>query len=588
MEYFNPVDMTTSDRRQQGALRALERLQSGEPPERVESIELECKEDPSGRDRHGRRHATESRSERTAVLLVDAVAPLANAEGGAVLLGVSDKSDDAQRFPGTNADGSWLCERVWALTGEQRGGVRLSFLEHDVEGGRVLIFLVDASPHPVPSHDGRFRQRVGRSKRDIPPTELGYFSVSRTSADWASFPSSFAVTDAHPAAVELLREYLLATGEENRVSLARQDLATMLRTLGLVATGARLTNAGALLVVRESRPHALIDLVGRKTIGGSTIQRVDRPDLTLIEQISRVEAALDLLIPEVPVSSGTLQVSRIRRLPIAAVREALINAVAHRDWRLPRPIMVFAEGDRLSVTSPGGFLPGIDSDNVLTAQPKSRNPVLTRALRGLRLAEAEGSGVDGMYRDMIRLGHEPPEITEVEHGTAVRCVLNGGTPRLGRLHVLSALPQEAQTNIDLAIIIWVLTGRPAITPTFLAHKLQKPRKEAIDALELASRYGLVVRTARHGTWRLADTHRNSLAEELSYLRRGTANYEDLIKAHLEEHSDITRRDIVDLANVSLTYAGKILSQAVDRGVIKLPEGGPRKGRNVHYVTGRLN
>jgi ATP-dependent DNA helicase RecG len=584
MEYISAVSMATSDPRQRAAVKALERLIAGEPPDRVESSELECKEDPSGRDRAGLRCASSERSEKTVKLLVDAAAPMANADGGAVLLGVSDKTDDEERFPGTNADGSWLCERVWALTGEQRGGIRLSTIEHMASGNRVMIFLVDASPHPVPSFDGRYRQRVGRSKRDIPPTELGYFSVSRVQTDWASHPSRFSVDDAHPAAIEQIREYLAATGEKNRMSLAGQEPATMLRTLGLLDATSRLSNSGALLTVREERAHALIDLIGRRSIGGSTIQRLDRPDLTLIEQIARVEAALELLIPEIPVSSGSLQLSRLRRLPPAAVRESLINAVAHRDWRLPRPIMVVAEGDRLTVTSAGGFLPGIDAHNVLTAQPQSRNPALTRALRGLRLAEAEGSGVDAMYRDMIHLGHEPPEITEVEHGTAVRCVLNGGTPRLGRLRVLSVLPRDVQANVDLAILVWALTGRPAVTPTSLASLLQKPRKEAADALELAARYGLVVRTARHGTWRLADAHRAELADELPYLRRGSASYDDVIRAHFQEHTDITRRDFIDLTNVSEAYAGKILSHAADRGIIKLPDGGPRKGRNVHYVA----
>jgi ATP-dependent DNA helicase RecG len=584
MGYISAVALTSSDPRQREALAAIERLLSGEPPDHVEGTQIECKEDPSGRDRMGVRTATLPQSAKTAQLLTDAAAAIANAEGGAVLLGVSDKADDQVRFPGTSADGSWLCERVWANTGEQRGGIRLSCVEHGVEGRRLLVFLVDASPHPVPSHDGRYRQRVGRSRREIPPTELGYFSLSRAQSDWGSQTSAFSVGDAHPAAIEQLREYLMATREENRITLASQDVSTMLRTLGLLDAESRLLNSGALLTVREDRPSALIDLIGRESIGGSTIQRIDRTDLSLIEQIARVEAALELLIPEVSVSSGTLQLSRLRRLPITAVREALINAVAHRDWRLQRPIMVIAEGDRLTVASPGGFLPGIDADNVLTAQPKSRNPVLTRALRSLRLAEAEGSGVDGMYRDMIRLGHEPPELTEVEHGTAVRCVLNGGTPRLGRLRILSALPSDVQVNVDLAITLWALAARPTLTPRSLASLLQKPRKEAADALELAGRHGIVVRTTRDGMWRLADPHRESLGEELPYLRRSAATNDDLIRAHLKDHEDITRRDVIEMANVSETQAGRMLSKAVDRGVIKLPDGGPQKGRNVHYVA----
>jgi ATP-dependent DNA helicase RecG len=210
---------------------------------------------------------------------------------------------------------------------------------------------------------------------------------------------------------------------------------------------------------------------------------------------------------------------------------------------------------------------------------------LTRALRGLRLAEAEGSGVDGMYRDMIHLGHEPPEITEVEHGTAVRCVLNGGNPRHSRIQLLAGLPRDASGNVDIAIIVWTLATRPTLTATTLAPLLQKPRREASDAIELAASHGLVVQTTRHGTWRLADQHRAAAADELPYLRRGGVSYDELIRAHLREHVEITRRDVVDMTNVSENYAGRILSAALDRGVVRRPDGGPRIGRGVRYVAG---
>jgi predicted HTH transcriptional regulator len=147
--------MMPSNPRQSAALSALDRLIGGEPPEMVESAEVECKEDPTGRTPDGSRTTTQQRSPVTVNVLTDAAAAMANADGGAVLLGVSDAVDDDTRFPGTSADGSWLCERVWEMTGEQRGGLRLACVERSVGGSRILVFLVDASPHPVPDTKGR-------------------------------------------------------------------------------------------------------------------------------------------------------------------------------------------------------------------------------------------------------------------------------------------------------------------------------------------------------------------------------------------------------------------------------------------------
>src|SRR3954447_7078638 len=87
-------------------------------------------------------------------------------------------------------------------------------------------------------------------------------------------------------------------------------------------------------------------------------------------------------------------------------------------------------------------------------------------------------------------------------------------PRLGRLRVLSStLPREIPANVDIVIIVWALAGRPTLAAGSLAVLLQKPRKEAADALSLAGGPGIVVRTSRDGTWRLAAAHRETLADE---------------------------------------------------------------------------
>jgi len=167
----------SSDPRQRLLLEALARLESGEPVDQVEGGRLEVKEDPSTRERHGGRREGQPRSNATADLVRDSVVTLANAEGGVLLLGVAEAGGVTDRFPGTPADGEWICERVWASTGEQRGGLRVSCIEPTIgPGARPIAFLVDPSPFRVPSRDNKFRQRVWRQTREIPPVELGTFS----------------------------------------------------------------------------------------------------------------------------------------------------------------------------------------------------------------------------------------------------------------------------------------------------------------------------------------------------------------------------------------------------------------------------
>jgi ATP-dependent DNA helicase RecG len=121
------------------------------------------------------------------------------------------------------------------------------------------------------------------------------------------------------------------------------------------------------------------------------------------------------------------------------VREALVNAVAHRDYRLPSPVVVEHSPSQLVVVSPGELVFGVTEQNLLTHTSKPRNRALTEALRVLRLAERAGTGVDTMVRAMIRAGHAPPAFQSRDG--YVRVVLTGGPPVTRVAALIASLPR---------------------------------------------------------------------------------------------------------------------------------------------------
>jgi len=112
-----------------------------------------------------------------------------------------------------------------------------------------------------------------------------------------------------------------------------------------------------------------------------------------------------------------LIVAGLRRLrfdeyPIAALREAIINAMAHREYEdASRKIHVELFADRIEVISPGHLPQGITLDQLRSGkfQPCSRNPVLAQGLRLLGLMEELGTGVVRMKQAMQDHGLKPPE-----------------------------------------------------------------------------------------------------------------------------------------------------------------------------------
>jgi len=109
--------------------------------------------------------------------------------------------------------------------------------------------------------------------------------------------------------------------------------------------------------------------------------------------------------------------------PLTAVREAILNALIHRDYSIHTegmPIQILLFEDRLEVLSPGGLYGRLRIDQLRKVQPDTRNPVLASAMEVLGVTENRYSGIPTMRRDLERAGMQPPEFRQ-EHETFVVC-----------------------------------------------------------------------------------------------------------------------------------------------------------------------
>ncbi len=552
----------SSDARAAALERLVAAVLAGEPVERHEGQLLDCKEDPSRPDKHGAALSGEERSEALAKTAADAVACFANADGGVVVVGVDDKRIGKAAFVGTSCDTAWLQNRVRQLV-----AVEVQARAVDVSGARIVAITVEPSPVPVSDTSRSYRRRQGRDCQTMSGAELGTFSVHRSGTDWSSALSASGVTDTDPAALAQVRLWLRQSGETSRLELADSDDRTLLRQLGLGDADGRLNRAGELLCVRLPGRGPLMDLTCRPAPGADTELRIDPTETPLALVLAEMEAAISVRNPQYNLPGG-LAVGQVRALPDLALREALVNAAAHRDWAASGPIRIQLEGTQLTVMSPGGFLPGVTAATVITAPPRTRNPRLARALRGLRLAEAEGIGVDRMFRETVRQGLPTPSIEELPDGTGVRCVLIGGPPDPAIVGVVRSLPGPASQDIDVLLILHTLESRASVNATQLAPVIQKTRAEASAALSRAQNAGLAVPASREGHFRLADGPREQLKARLPYLRRTEADYARVITDLLHDHGEVRARDLIDACGIGQVQASRALAQAAQRGQVE--------------------
>jgi len=539
---------------------------------------LECKEDPSRRSHDGVLGAGDPKSDLTAKTVSDAVACFGSADGGIVVLGVDDKQRGPAAFVGTPVDTAWLRNRIRQLV-----GIEAYIQAHTIATNRVVTITVDPSPVPVSDTSNRYRKRQGRDCHEMTARELGEFSIDRTTADWSAARTPHTSADAAPAAMAQLRTWLRSTSETSREALANLDDAALLRSLGLVGGDGHLNRAGELLVVDLPGRESLIDLSCRSAPGADTEKRIDPQETALATVLGQVEAAIKDRVPTFQKAAG-LVVGQIPALPERTVRESIVNAVMHRDWAQRQPVRVELEGTQLTVTSPGGFLPGVSEKTVITTPAKTRNTTLASAMRVLRLAEQEGSGVDRMFRENVRVGLPTPEIHQLPDATAVRCSLVGGEPDIAVMNVVSSLGQPYDNDIDVLLILDTLEKQPDINATGLRPIIQKGQNESDAALKRARDAGLIVETARIGHYRLTDIHRQTLVRRLPYLRRSAAAYEAIVRGLLEAHGEIRSRDIVELLGVSRPTASRVLSAAVDNGLLVKKPSPDAVGAGVFYVA----
>jgi ATP-dependent DNA helicase RecG len=309
----------------------------------------------------------------------------------------------------------------------------------------------------------------------------------------------------------------------------------------------------------------------------------------LVVAVTRVLELIDGRVDKTAVNLPKGQQISLSDLPEPAVREALVNAVIHRDYRLTGPVQVEHAPSRLAVTSPGPLVSGVTVDNILSTSSRPRNTGLTRAVRILGLAEEAGVGVDRMYREMVRVGHQPPQFAE--EADRVRVTLLGGAPNQHLARYVATLPPPEADDADSMLILYQLLTKRTVTASTAARLLQKGVDEVEDVLRrLASEAVAMIEPTRetfrrrHPNYRLQEHVVSALGPAVSYRRRTTDEYDRKIIELVREIGHINARMVKIALDLDTTPVSRVLGDLVTREVlVKTSEA--QRGPAVTYGPG---
>lgn len=382
---------------------------------------------------------------------LETVCALANTEGGLLILGVADLKDfqGSARLFGIeeNAEAVDELERKLAtefspaITGLRIHRLTCSLHSGPNKGqiGRVFIVRVPASAcvHSI-VHGGTYK-RLEKGNAQIGAAEVTELSYRR------GVRSAVAETiniDLSLLQTATWKSYLAARGpltgtfEEQllKVGLAAREGDGIVPRRAAVLLFAE--QPGSLLNAQDCRADVrLLVYDGKVAIAGATPNLRKAPKTIrgpIVDQIeATVRAVLDELDQGLTLSGSGFKTIHV--YPERVVKEAIVNAIVHRDYRLNRDIFVRIFDDRIEVESPGLFPGGITSANIATAGSRARNPLLAAHLREFPVAPNldAGEGVKMMFAEMSSAKLYPPQYrvnTDVAVESVTVTLFNLGRP----------------------------------------------------------------------------------------------------------------------------------------------------------------
>ena len=522
--------------------------------------------------------------------LVAAVVSLANSEGGDLYLGVEDDGRPTGVQP-AHADADGLRALIANRTTPP---LRVTAARID-QGSLVVVHIaVPKSPDLIATSEGLLQRR--RIRPDGTPESVPFYPhefAQRQAALARLDVSAQPVAGATLADLDSLERTRLRRmierfhGDAALLALPDEELDAALGLTRRQPEGAVPTLAGLLLIGCEPSLRRLVPTheVAFQVLQGTAVKVNEFFRQPLLAVFEAVEQRFLARVEEEELDIGLFRVPA-PNYDRTAFREALVNAMTHRDYARLGAIHVRIEDERLTISNPGGFVEGVTLGNLLVVEPRPRNPLLADIIKRVGLAERTGRGVDRIFEGLLRAGHPAPDYGRSDTaGVAVD--FSGGKADLDFLRVIVEHENRTSTSLslDALLVLRKLRDGRRLPLHDLAAAAQRDEARTRSVVEGLVEAGLV---SAHG----ATKGRTYTLSPALYRREGRAaefvrqvgfdriQQEQMVLKYVETHGSIQRAEAADLCHIGLPQAYRLLSRLRHEGRLEAVHG----GRNTAYRT----
>ncbi len=336
---------------------------------------------------------------------------LSNTLGGVIIIGVSPKKE----VIGINDNTDVIQQKISAAAQAVSPPILPSIELHEIKNKRVIVVILQrAIDNTFHTFQGVIWAKIGSTLKRIEGNQMVDFLRAKQILCFDETHSNATVTDLDK---EKIKEYLELRKQGD--FLKNRSVEDFLINMNLASKNEALKIKNAALLFFAKDPIIFNPQIELKLVrfDGKDPVKILSHQLLQTDLTQSIEKALSFVKDNI---SKSLEITdKARReekyqYPLNVVREAIVNAVAHRDYFSKDAVQIYIFSDRIEITNPGSLPSGLPKELFGTLSVQ-RNPLIYRILRDYGYVEGLGSGVPRMINGMREIGLSDPEFGIYEH-----------------------------------------------------------------------------------------------------------------------------------------------------------------------------
>ena len=494
------------------------------------------------------------------------VIALCNEGGGSLVIGMEDAYPHKVVGTKQNEGSIGQLEADIYRDIEIRPHVYELYENPELKQGRVLVIDVPARPIGVVfKFEDVPLMRVGEELKPM-SDEVYLKIIQEKEPDFSQqICKEATIDDLDEQAIDILRhKYAIKQNNPSFLTLPKEQI---LSDLDLIV-GEKVTNAAIILVgkkeaIKRFLPQAAVMLEYRNAENQITFDNRSKYDQPFYIMIDQLWHDIDLRNGKFQVKEGPY-IFDIPYFNEEVIREAVNNAIAHRDYRKESEIVIKQYPQKFVISNAGGFPLGVTLDNLLTVSSTPRNRLLADVLSKTGIVERSGQGIDKIFKNTISEGKQKPDYSQSDRfhvELALSAVIKD------RAFALFIESEQAQLPEEQKLSVFEIMALDNI----IENKTNEVNKATIESL---LRRGLIEKHGKtKGTYYILSKNYYDFAGDMAIYAQKTewniAQASMIIIPYLLKFQQAKMKDFADLMSGHLTrrQVRSLINQMVDEGIL---------------------